>query len=61
MDFPWEFGGHFDRSESLPAQGPLRDSLPLSQEDHQSQPKTGPVGWAGGGGYCLYSEGFDCQ
>lgn len=48
MDFPWEFGGHFDRSESLPAQGPPRDSLPLSQEEHRSQPKPRPVGWAGG-------------
>lgn len=27
VDFPWKFGGHFDRSESLLAQGPPRDSL----------------------------------
>lgn len=44
VDFPWGFGGHFDRGEPVPAQGPLRDSLPLSQEKHRSNPKTLPFG-----------------
>lgn len=48
VDFPWEFGGHFDRSESLPAQGPPRDSLHCARRSTSLSPEHDPLDGLGG-------------